>query len=190
MTESSPPSQRRRGDHVVRDAALDPSAYLAVLGVLLFVISVYLNQSSLGTLKQMEVPVGKNTVQVASSDGMFMVGVFEQPDVLTSRIWWRSPNRSPDLGGSLARNIEDPIAFTVTPLGWGFGVRYSIILIGSLSMPLWWWFVQRGRWERQRRIREGLCRGCGYDVRMSPIHCPECGRYVGRIATENLVTTL
>ncbi len=188
MTEPSPPFHRRDGDNVLRDAALDPSAYLAAVGILLFFLAAYGNWSSQNTLKQAEIPIGSNTVQIASSDGMFMVGVFEAPNESQPLIWWSRRNAQPDLGGSLARNSEDPVAFAVTPLGWGLGVRYLIIMIGGASMPLWWWFVQRGRWERQRRIRDGLCRGCGYDVRMSPIHCPECGRYVGRIATADLVT--
>jgi hypothetical protein len=32
-----------------------------------------------------------------------------------------------------------------------------------------------GAWIAERRRSQGLCPGCGYDVRMSPQVCPECG---------------
>jgi hypothetical protein len=45
-----------------------------------------------------------------------------------------------------------------------------------------------GAWVAERRRAQGLCPGCGYDVRMSPQVCPECGLAVEggqtRIATQ------
>jgi hypothetical protein len=38
--------------------------------------------------------------------------------------------------------------------------------------------VRVSDFERLRRIRAGLCVGCGYDLRESQGNCPECGRLI------------
>lgn len=58
------------------------------------------------------------------------------------------------------------------------------IILGGIAAALW---LQTSRQERFRaRVREGLCVYCGFDLRASHLHCPECGRrilehlYLGR----------
>ena len=54
-------------------------------------------------------------------------------------------------------------------------VRFPPIVLAVLS-SIGLWVVHR-RFLIQRRIRQGLCRACGYDLRMTPGVCPECGDY-------------
>jgi hypothetical protein len=61
--------------------------------------------------------------------------------------------------------------------GWEVRVphTYLIALTGALPLvvvPVWLMRVI----GRRRRWREGLCQGCGYDVRASSERCPECAR--------------
>lgn len=43
----------------------------------------------------------------------------------------------------------------------------------TLLVPLAWWFRRR-----RRQHAQGRCRVCGYDIRASPVQCPECGNPV------------
>jgi len=57
---------------------------------------------------------------------------------------------------------EDP--FAMAPM-------WFLILLVSGPMGLWYFKRERG----VRRLREGRCRTCGYDLRATPGRCPECG---------------
>lgn len=163
------------------EVAHDPWAWFAALGLLLIGLAVVGQHASQATLAEQDFQFGANHLQFAESDGMFMVGVVAENT--RSPIWWSRRRSLQSVGGRLVVQADLPFAFTASGDGWGFGVQFYLIAIGAASMPLWWFFVHRGRWERQRRARDGLCRNCGYDLRMSSAHCPECGRYVGRLRT-------
>jgi hypothetical protein len=51
-----------------------------------------------------------------------------------------------------------------------------VLILGTLVLPALW-LVRTGRAikSRRERKRKGLCLSCGYDLRVSPERCPECG---------------
>jgi hypothetical protein len=99
--------------------------------------------------------------RVVSHSHERLTGFDVEPRRATPR-WW---NR---LGFSYERDRLAP------PWESGGTVRFPhwFLLPFFAAMPLL--SVWRAR-TRRRRVREGLCVNCGYDLRASPQRCPECG---------------
>lgn len=54
------------------------------------------------------------------------------------------------------------------------GAPYWFAALLSAILPVW----RFGGWKRRRRryrLAHGLCINCGYDLRATPVRCPECG---------------
>jgi hypothetical protein len=62
--------------------------------------------------------------------------------------------------------------------GVSMGVPFWFVIAAGLLAPALWVFGRPAYWrerKRRRRARQGLCVGCGYDLRGTPERCPECG---------------
>jgi hypothetical protein len=64
-------------------------------------------------------------------------------------------------------------------LYWEAGVPLWFVAALALIPPA----IAARSWWRRRRVVEGRCRVCGYDLRASPQRCPECGTPVAAPAT-------
>jgi hypothetical protein len=67
---------------------------------------------------------------------------------------------------------------------YGFEIRQWLVLV--LLMLAWLVVIMRFIRKRRsyKRWRSGECEACGYDLRASPLRCPECGG-VGQGAAAN-----
>jgi hypothetical protein len=88
-----------------------------------------------------------------------------------------------------------PFALLGPSQSFGFGYRYDFFperLAGNIGgegvgIPLWlplvlfgiaptiWLAAKLRSRRREQRRAKGLCANCGYDLRATPDHCPECG---------------
>src|SRR5687768_1271465 len=62
---------------------------------------------------------------------------------------------------------------------WGTGQH--LVIFACSVMPIHWANSIRF-WRAERRLHDGLCLRCGYDLRASSERCPECGAVAGRKA--------
>src|SRR5688572_24057428 len=58
---------------------------------------------------------------------------------------------------------------------WGVAIPHGCAALALAALPAWGLVRHRRGLTRRRRREQGLCDRCGYDLRATPGHCPECG---------------
>jgi hypothetical protein len=75
-----------------------------------------------------------------------------------------------------------PVEFWDWRPDWWVCVRcWGLVAVFAIA-PAAWLVIQRPL-ERRRRLKQGLCGECGYDLRATPGKCPECGSGSGEAET-------
>ncbi len=54
-------------------------------------------------------------------------------------------------------------------------IPYWMVILFFCPLPTFWLRRQFRQRQHRRRLADGLCVTCGYDLRASPARCPECG---------------
>lgn len=120
---------------------------------------------------------GAGSFQLISDEGRLMVGLFPE-DTPGTRVWGRRMTAQlSDL------QMERDRFFLLDFWGWGVSIPHLVWAAAFAIPPIWWIIVVRDRRELQLRLRGGLCRVCGYDLRYSENRCPECGTEINVAGT-------
>jgi hypothetical protein len=70
------------------------------------------------------------------------------------------------------------------PTHTSFCLPYWLVALLTGTAPVAW----AAAWaRRRRRVKQGLCPTCGYDLRATPGRCPECGTEAAALREENEV---
>jgi hypothetical protein len=83
------------------------------------------------------------------------------------------PDRPAPLPAWMAQQIASWPAATV-PARWS--VRYAVLVAPVSGLVVSCLLLEMAMRRRRMRLsRDGVCPGCGYDLRATPSRCPECG---------------
>jgi hypothetical protein len=87
-------------------------------------------------------------------------------------------NDNPVLGFKFGHFINGQAGTTRYSEGWQIVLPCWFVLPMMLLLPGLWYGLHR---RKKRRVSEGRCAFCGYDLRATPERCPECGRAIAPI---------
>jgi len=91
-----------------------------------------------------------------------------------------SPGPVPPGGFPLIGNHFDP--------GWRVVAPHWFLVAVAALLPVRWWQFRKRSFRKARLASAGLCSACGYDLRVTPERCPECGLAASQVPPTRLTS--